>query len=227
MQNTFAHIVSYITGGAAGLLLTVSQLSPAAVAAIGGPHAAMLAAAAIPAAGALLNLFHAMGWLPNSTPQAGTVSLHLGTVLIAGLLAAGILGGCTTLGNFATPAANPLVQVAADVAVAQAVGTGADAHARAQKIASIANAALAIDTGNSTTLVAVESAVTAQIAKLSLPPADALAAQVLVQTLGGIVTQQLTAGGGAVTTPAGTAKTSTTVAIALVLNDVIAATAVY
>lgn len=135
------------------------------------------------------------------------------------------LAACSTLSNLTTPAANPLVQVAVDVAVAQVVGTGAAAHAKAVKISSIASQALALDTGSSVAITAIEASVTAQIAKLNLPPADALAANVLVQTVEALITQKLSS--GSTTTSAGTVTSTTNVAIALVLNDVIQACAIY
>jgi hypothetical protein len=145
--------------------------------------------------------------------------------LVCAAALAALICGCSTLSNLTTPAANPLIQVAVDVAVAQVVGTGASAHAQAQKISSIAQQALALDNGSSVAITAIESAVNAQIAKLNLPPADALAANVLVQTVETLITQKL--GGGSTTTTAGTVTSTTNVAIALVLNDVIQACAIY
>jgi len=52
-----------------------------------------------------------------------------------------------------------------------------------------------------------------------------LAAQVLVQTIDAIIQQKLV--GGSATGPAGTVTAASTVAIAQILQDVIAATAVY
>jgi hypothetical protein len=118
------------------------------------------------------------------------------------------------------------VQVAVDVAVAQVVGTpGPAAHAKAQQIAAIANAALGVDEGSSVAITAIEAAVTAQVAKLSLPPADQMAAQILIQTVEGIIGQKLST--GSTSTAAGTVTAQSKVAIAQVLNDVIQATAVY
>jgi predicted small lipoprotein YifL len=141
------------------------------------------------------------------------------------IAALALLAGCTSLGNLTTPSGNVLVQVAVDVAVGQVVGTGPTAKAKAAQISAIAQQALSIDQGSSVTLAALEGAVNAQIAKLNLPPADALAAQVLVQTVESIITQKLT--GGATTTPAGTVTPTSSVAIALVLQDVITACSVY
>lgn len=145
-------------------------------------------------------------------------------LLLTGSIAS-LMMGCTTLGNLATPAASPFVQIAVDVGVATAVGVGPAAHAKAVGISAAAQAALAVDQGNAVTLTVIEAAINAQIAKLNLPPADKLAFGVLTQTLGAIVTQSLS--GGAVMTPAGTVTSKAQVAIALVLQDVIAACAVY
>jgi hypothetical protein len=147
-------------------------------------------------------------------------------LILLALLIPLLIGACTTLGNLATPAANPLIQVAVDVAVAQVVGApGPAAHAKAQQIASIASTALAVDQGSSVAIGAIQAAVNAQIVKLNLPPADLLAAQVLVQTIDAIIQQKLV--GGSATGPAGTVTAASTVAIAQILQDVIAATAVY
>ncbi len=147
-------------------------------------------------------------------------------LLATSVIATALICACTTLGNLATPAANPLIQVAVDVAVAQVIGTpGPAAHAKALQIASIAKTALAVDQGSSVAIGAIQAAVNAEIVKLNLPPADLLAAQVLVQTIDAIIQQKLST--GSTTTPAGTVTPATTVAIAQILNDVIAATAVY
>jgi hypothetical protein len=146
--------------------------------------------------------------------------------LLLPLLAAAVLSACSTISNLTTPAANPLVQVAVDVAVAQVIGPpGPSAHATALKISAIAQKALAIDNGSSVAVAALEAGVNAQIARLSLTPADALAAQVLVQTVEQLIAAKLA--GGTTATPTGTVTPQTQVAIATVLNDVIQACAVY
>jgi hypothetical protein len=124
---------------------------------------------------------------------------------------------CSTLSKLTTPAAQPFVQAAVDVAVATAIQKGIPAA----QIKSIAQQVLAADSGTTVALGAVQALVLQKIAALKLPPADAVAAQLLVATLNGIIQVQLS---GA-TAQKITAETQ--VAIADLFNDVIVATSAY
>ena len=133
-----------------------------------------------------------------------------------------LLAGCASLGNLVSPASTTLVTVAADVAVAAAVGNVPGLQrAKAQTIVTIARQALALDTGSTVPLAQLEAGVNAQIAALHLPAGDQAAATILVATIEQVINQKLTAGGGTATTPTGTVTSSTKVAIAQVLNAVI------
>ena len=171
-------------------------------------------------------LFHANRALPP--PTAGSVrspSIVGALALLIGLLMVSAAGltGCAEISKLSTPAAQPFVQVAVDLAVARAVGTDPTTQqAQALKIKTIAQEVLAIDTGSSVPLSALEATVTAKIATLHLQPADAQAAQILVVTLGALVQQQI----GSATT-GGAVTPDTKVAVAQICNFVITATSVY
>jgi len=138
------------------------------------------------------------------------------------LVALAMLSGCTTLGKVITPAAQPFLQVAVDVAVSQAVGTNpATQKANALKIKNIATQVLAVDTSTQTALSAVEQVVNAKIALLNLPPADLAAAQLLTATLEAVIQTQLQ------TTTAGAVTATTQVAVADIAQDVITAASAF
>jgi len=129
------------------------------------------------------------------------------------------LSACQSLGQLVTPNAQLVTQAAVYVAVGAAVGTDPlAAKSKALKIKMIATELFALDSGQSVALSALETAVSAKIASLNLPPPDLLAAELLVSTLATLVTNQ---------TQAGAAASSAQVAIAQVLQDVIMATGAY
>ena len=148
--------------------------------------------------------------------------------LIVGALLGVVLSGCTALGNLTTPAASPLVQVAVDLAVGTAVSRSPmNAQLATQNIYNIAKEALTIDTGSSVAITAIEAAVNARIAQLNLPPPDLQAAQILSATITQLITAKLSSGGGTTTTSAGTVTSTTQVAVATVLQDVMFACQTY
>jgi hypothetical protein len=132
------------------------------------------------------------------------------------------LSGCATLAKIVTPAAQPFLQVAVDVAVATAVGNDASVQkVRAARIKAIAVEVLTLDTGTQVALSAIEAAVNAKIATLNLPPIDLAAAQLLTSTLTAVIQAKLDA------TPAGAVTATTQVAISDICNDVISAVSAY
>lgn len=124
------------------------------------------------------------------------------------LLLLQFLNGCATLGS---PQAAPYIQAAVDIAVATAEAKGI----AAVQINIIAKAALAVDTGASGTLPAIATLVDAQIAKLKLPAADQAAANILMAALQAAITAKIGSNKNLAAAQA---------AVAVVLNDVIAAT---
>jgi hypothetical protein len=133
------------------------------------------------------------------------------------VIALSLFAGCTALQKLTTPAAQPFIQAAVDVAVATAVAKGVPAA----QIKSIAQAVLAADTGTAVALSSIQSIVSAKIATLKLPPADAAAASLLIATLDGIVQVQLSS-------PSATKITAATqVAVSELFNDVVVATSAY
>ena len=136
--------------------------------------------------------------------------------LIVGMV---LLPACTTLGNLVSPTGSALVSVAVDLAVGAAVAKGVSPTL----IATTAQELLALDSGSSVAITAIDAALQAKLASLHLPPADLLAVNVLSTSIVAIINSKITAAGGAVKTATGTVTATTQVAIALVLNDVIAA----
>lgn len=120
-----------------------------------------------------------------------------------------VLNGCST-----TPNANQQagITVLVDVAVATAVQNGA----RADQILSIAKQLKALDAGAVADLPAITAALGPLIAKAALPPAEALAANVLIAALSQVIQQNL-----------GNTSLPTSAAIQLVLDDIISAASVY
>lgn len=105
------------------------------------------------------------------------------------------LSGCASLSGALAPSAVPLEQAAVAAAVYHTVSAGgADAdtqRARAARINRIAKEVLAIDTGTDTSFVNLQTIVQVKIQGLNLDPADAILANLLVQTLGETVKAQL------------------------------------
>jgi hypothetical protein len=141
--------------------------------------------------------------------------VHGLTFALFGALA--MFAGCATVEKIVTPAAQPFIQAAVDVAVATAVQKGVPAL----EIKSIAAQVLAVDTGTQVALTAVETIINAKLVSLNLAPADLAAAEILTATLEGVLQLQLS----------GTAATAVTaqtqVAVADLMNDIIVATSAY
>jgi uncharacterized protein YceK len=89
------------------------------------------------------------------------------------------MSGCSILSQLTTPAAQPYVTAAVDIAVATAEQKGISAT----QINGIAKTALTADAGTSATLATVSIVVNAQLAKLNLPAGDLVAAQILEDAL--------------------------------------------
>lgn len=138
-------------------------------------------------------------------------------LLLPALLCLPILTSCASLAKVIEPASRPFIQAAVDVAVATAVQQGASAA----KIKSVAQQLLVADSGTQVALVAIETAVNAQIGQLHLPPADYAAVTLLTATLTGVIQLELQG------TAAGAVTAETQVAVKQVLSDVILATAAY
>lgn len=130
------------------------------------------------------------------------------------------LAGCSTLSQVLTPTGELISGVAIDIAVGRVIGNGTSADARAAVIRGVAQELLAIDKGDSVTVVAVEAALNAKVAALHLNPADAQAAADLGAAFTVAVTSFLQK------STAGVLPTSQ-VAIAFVLTRVITACSGY
>ena len=124
------------------------------------------------------------------------------------------LAGCAVWPKLASPSAAPFIQAGIDVAVTTAEQKGITAA----QINKVAKTALAADSGTTATVTAIEGVVNAQLVALKLPPGDLAAAQLLMATLGSIITAELQKGSAAAITA------QTQVAVATILKDVIAAT---
>jgi len=162
----------------------------------------------------------------QAAAQAATKALTAAApVLLVGILLAGSMGlsGCTTAqlakanavvtkvnAAVTSPQAQPVIKAAALVAVGTAEAKGITAA----QIVSICNQALAADSGAGASLSAVAGVVNAQLAKLNLPAADLLAAEVIEQGFAATIQAQL----GANPTLA-----QSQAAVADVLNAVLAA----
>jgi len=138
-------------------------------------------------------------------------------LILAALCAVAALPGCKTL---PTPnqqaAAAVIIDVAAGVAIQQGSPLPAVWKVRAAAFKSIATTMLAADQGGTVTLATLQADLQPLIAKLG--PADVLAANALVTALGPVLQQQL----GANPTVGATQQ-----AVAMVLNDIIAACNAY
>lgn len=214
MKPTLSHIIGYIVGGL-GFLAGLNQAAVTAVFPTLGPYVAPVAALA----GALLLFLHNVGAVsltsppPASSSTSGTTkaSLHWITVVLVAALVVSALAGCSLLAKLGTPAAQPYVTAAVDVAVATAEAKGIPAA----QINSICKTALAADSGTAATLATVSAVVNAQLAKLKLPAGDLAAAQILEDALSVAIQAQVGANPNVATAQA---------AIADVLNAAIAAT---
>ncbi len=128
------------------------------------------------------------------------------------ILVAVSMTGCAAISNwFGSPSSAPYIQAAVDIAIATAEAKGISAT----QINTIAKAALAADSGTTTTLAAVAGLVDSQISKLHLPPGDQAAADILVTAISAAISAKV---------GTNTSVANAQAAAAVVLNDVIAAT---
>jgi hypothetical protein len=107
-------------------------------------------------------------------------------ILVLAAVAAFALSGCAALGSvnqFLTSAKNPVVQAAVDVAVGAAVGSGTEAHAKAQQIATIAQQVYTASSAPATTIAELESVLNTEIMKVAPNAADKAAFELLASTL--------------------------------------------
>jgi len=131
--------------------------------------------------------------------------------------------GCSFISKLATPGAQPYVQAAVDIAVAQAVGTDPTVwKEKAGQIKTIATEVLAVDQGSVVPLTQLEAFVNTKIQALKLPPGDVAAAQVLMAALSTAVQLEIQN-----LNTKGNVTDQTQAAVAQILNDVITATAAY
>jgi len=142
-----------------------------------------------------------------------------GTVLllIAAIALCFSLGGCTS-----TPTAQQEIAetVLVDAAVGVAIQNGTSDQSvwasRATQIVSIATELQLVASDSKATLPALSAALQPLLVKANLPPADQLAANMLIASLGQLIQQNI-----------GNVNTTTQQAIQKVLSDVIAAASVY
>jgi hypothetical protein len=206
MKLTFLHVVGYVTG----ILTFVAGLNPALAGAVVGPAGAPYVVPVIAGAGAALVFLHDVGVIPAPASTITNVAKVLPLVLAVSVVV-GSFSACATLMNPTTPAAQSYVIAAVDVAVAAAESKGIPAT----QINAICKTALAADSGTAATLATVATVVNAQLAKLSLPAGDLVAAQILEDALSVAIQSQVGANPNVATAQA---------AIADVLNAAIAAT---
>lgn len=219
MNHSFAHVVSYVTGGLGAAIGFVAHLDPALITAVVGASAAPYVGPAIVLAGALVNAAHGFG-LVGSKPAAVSVSptvKALAVLGLAGLLSAttaGLLTGCATVAKVdaavTSPAAQPTITLVAEGAVLAAEAKGVSAA----QINVIAKAALAADSGVTASLGAVDTAVNAAAEKANLPTQY----WPLIQLFENAVTETVASKVGNNATVA-----ATQAAVADVLNAIIAA----
>jgi hypothetical protein len=176
MWKTYgAHALAYIIGG-----LTLVQ---AYAGVVPGKGTVIAAGATV----LLTAINHLQALAANSTttlpaPSAGTTVKSLAPfalVLLGAGLAISGLSGCSLFSKLTTPAAQPYITAAVDVAVATAESKGIPSA----QINSICKTALAADQGTAATLATVAAVVNAELARLNLPPGDLAAAQILEDAL--------------------------------------------
>lgn len=226
MNITLPHGTA-IVSGIVGILGVVAAFNPVLIAPFLATATVAKITGATAAAGALLAAYHAAthttAVAPNSDPvaaatvaaaskQAGFVSLRgLLMLLSAAIVVAALtapLAGCASL---ATPQGQAVLQDAVSAAVIGAELKGV----QAAQINGIAKVALAADAGASATLSTVAGLVDGQLAKLKLPPADQVAADLVVASLASAISAKVGSNATLAQVQAGVAD---------VLRDVIAAT---
>jgi hypothetical protein len=205
MWKTYgAHALAYVIGG-----LTLAQ---AYAGAVPGKGTVIAVSAGI----LLAAINHIQAIAANSTttlppPSVTKVVIPFALLLLGGVLAGSGLSGCSVFSKLTTPAAQPYITAAVDVAVATAESKGVPAA----QINSICKTALAADAGTAATLATVASVVNVELAKLNLPAGDLAAARILEDALSIAIQAQVGANPNVATAQA---------AIANVLNTAIAAT---
>ncbi len=111
--------------------------------------------------------------------------------------------GCSALGPInraLTSVKSPVVQAGVDLAVATAIGNGADSKAKAAQIKAIATAVYTASNAPSVAIADLEGVLNAEILKVAPNPADRVAFQILASTLEASLTAYVQANaGGAVT----------------------------
>lgn len=134
-----------------------------------------------------------------------------------------LVSDCATLSKITTPAAQPYIQAAVDVAVATFIGTNPpEQKPRAIQIKAIAQEVLALDEGSVLPITQIEGFVNSKIAALRLPPADVAAAQLLMAAITTTVQVEIQN-----LSTHGNVTNNTQAAVAQILTDVITATAAY
>lgn len=208
--TSLPHLVAYIGGALLAGVAWLANQSPGSFLFL-GPKAAGYASAAIGLAGAVVVFAHQTGWIPSKPSDKVTT---IANALIPLVLILPLLHGCATLTKIenaiGSPAAQPYLIAAADVAVATAEAKGVSAA----QITGIAQKALAADSGTAASLATIAAVANAQIAKLGLPAGDVAAAQILEAALTVAIQAQI--GNNASIAQAQSA-------IAVVLNAIIAA----
>lgn len=164
---------------------------------------------------------------------------NYGLKIFATLMIAASIGGCASgaLGKLMTPNTVLIAQLAFDVSVGAVCGPDtAVGKAKAASLKLVATELLAIDQGSMVPLAALETSLQAKLATLNLPPADLMAAQMLMivinQTISNLV--QTSAAPAAAAASSGTAPSTTPattmtaqVAVATVLQQIINAASAY
>lgn len=206
-----AHVLAYAFSA-----LTIVAGLPAPMQAVLGPHAGQI----VGIAGILLTAAHNVdkaAIAPTMVPVPSIITAAKMFTPLLVLLLTLPLGACATIqGFFASPQANPVIEVAVDVAVATAEAKGV----QAAEINAIAKLALAANSSTGATLATVAAAVNAQIAKLNLPPLDYAAAQILEVAISQAIQARLTNADGTPNTDLAAVRAD----VATVLNTVIQAT---
>jgi hypothetical protein len=139
------------------------------------------------------------------------------------------MSGCSSgaLGKVFTPNTVLISQIGFDVAVGAVCGSDtAVGKAKAASLKLVATQLLAVDTGSTAPLAALEASLQAKMATLKLPPTDQMAATVLLQVINQTIANLVQKPASSTSTTPTTTMTAT-VAIATVLQEVINATAAY
>lgn len=134
------------------------------------------------------------------------------------------LAGCAALGpvnRALTQAKSPVVQAGVTLAVATAIGNGADQKTKAAAIKAIATEVYQASSAPSATIAVLEAALNTEIEKVATNPADKAAFMILASTLEGFLQTYIA------TNPAGAVTADTLVNIQGVAQAVVQATSFY